>query len=118
MIMFFRETKLELELKLANQLKDLTKEMSDRVISIQAATIEAQKKEISNLRSKISLMETILMPLSSKAGAAYQASLNPSPKVSMKSIVEPQLSEWVRYKKAKEDELEAEYNAEDKLNAK
>jgi hypothetical protein len=91
----------------------LAKELYERLLAGETAEIARLREEVGNQHGKISLMETILMPLSSNAGAAYQELLNPPKKQIRKAIVEPPMSDWQRYKVAKEKELEAEYLSEE-----
>lgn len=106
--------RLEAELISQKELYASVKAVMQRLIDDKDREIERLREEGGQLRGKISLMETILMPLSSKAGAAYQALVNPPAKnPATRTIVEPPASEWQSYKRKKEQELEEQYAAED-----
>lgn len=68
---FFRDATVEVTAKLEVELR--------RQISDRDTLIAALRDENIQLRSKIERMELTLMPLSSRAGAAYVASLQPKP---------------------------------------
>jgi hypothetical protein len=91
----------------------LAKELYERLIADGKAEIARLREANDNMRGKISLLETIVMPLSSKAGAQYQAVLHPAEKQLHKPYIEPKAGEWQRFKAAKEAELEKEYLIED-----
>lgn len=93
----------------------LAKELYERLLATKDAEIARLKEQNDALRGKNSLMETILMPLSSAAGAAYQEAQNPQTgeKPNFKAILESNTTEWQRYKRRKEQELEQAYEDSD-----
>jgi hypothetical protein len=104
--------RLEAEAKAATQVMEVSKELSERLIADKDRQIADLRDEVSNLRAKVSLMETVMMPLSSHAGAMYQEKLHPRNET-IRPLVEAPVSEWQRYKRQKEKELEESYLAED-----
>ena len=80
----------------------------DKMLADKDAQIERLQTEIGIMKGKISLMETIIMPLSSRAGADYQEALHPRPPQKIMHTT-PTTSEWQRYKQKKDAELEASY---------
>ena len=105
--------RLEAEARAARQVTEVTKELSERLLADKDKVIADLRDENSNLRAKVSLMETIMMPLSSHAGAMYEEALHPRERTIQRTIEAP-VSEWQRYKLAKEKELEESYAAEEK----
>lgn len=101
------------EAKAATQALSLAKELYERLLSDRDAELLRLRNQVDAQHGKISLMETILMPLSSRAGAAYQDARTPREKPATRPNIEPPTNEWLRYKRAKEAELEKEYAAED-----
>lgn len=98
----------------AHALRESVSGLYDRLVADKDALIERQISEIADLRGKISLMETIMMPLSSNAGAAYQQMLNPPKKADFKTLIQNHETDWQRYKSQKDKELEESYKAEEK----
>lgn len=87
----------------------LAKELYERLLKSKDEEIVRLREANDSMRGKISLMETIIMPLSSKAGAAYQEAVTPTKKANFRTTVEPPVSEWQRHKRAVEAQIEKEY---------
>lgn len=94
----------------------LAKELYERLLSSKDEEIIRLREQNDAFRGKCSLMETILMPLSTQAGADYQAAQNPHPaeKTNFKALLESNTSEWQRYKRVKDKELEKSYQEDEK----
>lgn len=91
----------------------LAKELYERQLSHVTGQLRDTQEELAQVKGKISLMETIMMPLSSRAGAAYQETLNPKKIQILRPNTEPGSSEWQRYKRQREADLDKEYAQED-----